>query len=335
MHRIIATCLVALAPGCAAAQEPVAADPMAPFARLVGGEWQVTFTSGARGLHAWEWGPGRHSMGRMASKSDTIDNPWAGEVMYWHPGRKRVCVLSLHGDIPGIGRGVSEGTIRFEGETQVDVVDLYQPGAHRKLAQRRTFDGPDKYHEILLEATGSQGYQPLAEWDFVRVEGPPAARPHAAEEEAAPEPSEHLKMFEALLGCSWEAKAGDNLRIQSTYEWIPSLEVVCARVDAPSRDGDPTHLLDAYFYQHIGTGALRCLALTNRGGVYEGEVSVIEGGALQFDLKGYEDDQVVPRVVRLDFEEDGTVRERVWSIEGSERKLILDVHQNRIPTPRR
>jgi len=53
---------------------------------------------------------------------------------------------------------------------------------------------------------------------------------------------------------------------------------------------------------------------------------VLEGGALQFDLKGYEGERVVPYVVRFDFEMDGTLHHRVWSLDGAERTLILDVH---------
>ena len=81
-------------------------DPMASFARLVGGEWRVTFASGASASHAWHWGPGKRSMSRMAyGMADGSDatNPWAGEVLYWHPGLGQVCLLSLHEDIPGVG----------------------------------------------------------------------------------------------------------------------------------------------------------------------------------------------------------------------------------------
>ena len=90
------------------------------------------------------------------------------------------------------------------------------------------------------------------------------------------------------------------------------------------------HLLDAYFYHHTGTNALRCLALSNLGSVYEGDLTVLDGGALQLDLKGYEDDRVVQRVVRLDFEQDGTLRNRVWSLDGGNRTLMLDVHHKKL-----
>lgn len=84
------------------------------------------------------------------------------------------------------------------------------------------------------------------------------------------------------------------------------------------------------FLQHVAIGALRCLALSSRGGVYEGDLTVLEGGALRLDLKGYEGDRVVPHVVRFGFETDGTLRNRVWFLEGSERTLMLDMHHERL-----
>lgn len=56
---------------------------------------------------------------------------------------------------------------------------------------------------------------------------------------------------------------------------------------------------------------------------------MVEGGALQLDLKGYEGDRVDRHVVRLDFEKDGTLRYRVWSLQGAERTLVLDVHHKK------
>lgn len=343
-HGCIVLSLVAAPSTCTAAQDkspnakPVhepapseVTDPLARFARMVGGEWRVTFQSGTSAFDSWHWGPGKYSMRNGTGGSDAVGNPWGGEVMYWHPGRKQVCLLSLHGDIPGVGRGVSEGTITFEGETADGVFDLYQPGGRREMGLRWIFDGPDRYHSILLEATGPDGLEPMNEWDFVRVKERSATRRSTTEE--APIPSEHLKAFQALLGCTWEARGdsatGDAFCIQSTFEWVPS-EAIHARTLALGRDGEPAHLLDMYLYQHVGTGALRCLALSNRGGVHEGDLTVLEGGALQVVLKGYEGHGVVPHVVRIDFEGDETLRYRDWSLEGSERTLILDLHHKKL-----
>ncbi|NOT32205.1 MAG: hypothetical protein HOP15_17300 [Planctomycetes bacterium] len=324
-----------LSPDAKPVQEPAPAEvanPMASFARMVSGEWRVTFQSGTS-IDTWHWGPGEHSMRVMTDGAGAVGEPWRElQVFYWNSGRKQVCLLGLS----PFARGVSEGTIEFEGETADAVFDLYQTGHRRKMGLRWAFDGPDKYHEILLEATGPAGLEPMNEWDHVRSATLTATRPRAAEE--APKPSERLKVLEALLGHTWEAKGeakgdwatGDAFHVQSTFEWVPYADGIYARVIAPTKDGEPLHLLDAYVYHHTGTGALRCLALSNRGGVYEGDLTVLDGGALQLDLRGYEGDRVVPHIVRFDFEQDGTLRDRVWSLEGAERTLMLDVHHQRL-----
>ncbi len=311
------------------------ADPMASFARMVPGEWRMTALRGTSTFDTWHWGPGRHSMRVMTdgSGSEVVPEPWRElQVFYWHPGRKQVCLLGLS----PYARGVAEGTIKFEGETADGVFDLYQTGHRRKLGLRWTFDGPDKYHDILLEATGPDGLKPMNEWDHFRSKGPPAPRQPTVEKEV-PRPSEHLRSLTSLLGHTWEAKgdwaSGEAFHIQSTVEWVLYADGIYVRVLAPTKGGEPTHLLDAYIFHHTGAGVLRCLALSKHGGVCEGDVTVLDGGALQLDLKGYEGDRCVRHVVRLDFEQDGTLHHRVWSLKGAERTLMLDVsHKKLEPT---
>jgi len=303
-------------------------NPMANYARLIGGEWQTTFASGEKGYQAWQWGPGKYSIRKMAYATGTADNPWGGEVMYWHPGRKVVWVLSLHEDIPAVGRGVSEGHMKFEGDTAEGVAELHQPRGPRKLGNRWVFDGPDKYRDTLLEDTGA-GLKPMNGWEFVRVKERVKVPPKVGEAAPAKLPP-HLKVFESLLGHTWGAQ-GDSanaFHIQTSFELIPSLEVINARVVSPNKGGQPTQLLDVYFYHHLGTKQLRCLALSNRGGVYEGTWAV-DGEALQLDLKGYEGDKVVPHVVRLDLEKNGTLRSQVCTINGAEKKVLFDVRHKR------
>ena len=126
---------------------------------------------------------------------------------------------------------MAEGTIRFEGETSIAFVDLDQPRGPRKLSNRQSFEGRDKYDELLLEDTGA-GYQPLAQWSFVRVEERSAA-PSRLAELASLELPEFWSPFEALVGGKWSAdrcSAGGNaIRVESTVEWEPSLEVVFVR----------------------------------------------------------------------------------------------------------
>jgi hypothetical protein len=125
-------------------QEPApdkVANPMASFARLVTGEWRQTAQSGKSMFHAWHWGPGKHSIRRVTDGSGAGGEPWREvQVFYWHPGRKQVRLLG----VSPFARGVSEGTITFEGETAEGVFDLYQTRGRRKMGLRWTFDGPDK-----------------------------------------------------------------------------------------------------------------------------------------------------------------------------------------------
>jgi hypothetical protein len=261
--------------------------------------------------------------------SGAAGEPWrALRVLYWHPGREDVCLFGLSPFM----RGVSEGTMRFEGETADAVYNLYQAGLRREMGLRWTFDGPDQYHETLLESVGAAGLTPLNELDFVRSKTLTCTGPRS--DERAPKLSLQLKAFEALVGHTWEAKGGratgGSIHIQSTLQWVPYADFIYARSVALTEDGEDEHLLDAYFYYHNGTDALHCLALSAWGGVHEGVVSVIEGGALQFDLTSYAGDGVVTHVVRFDIQQDGTLRNRIWSLDSTERALMLDVRHKKL-----
>lgn len=305
---------------------PKPADPMASFARLVSDEWTVTAQSGTSMFHTWHWGPGQHSIRRMTDGAGADSKPWREVMVYYrHPGRKEVRVLG----VSPVARGVSEGTISFEGDKAGGVFDLHQERGLRKMSLRWAFDGPDKFRDTLLEASGRDGYQPLVELEHVRTKPPAKPRPWAVDGE---KPSERLKALEPLLGHSREAAGewvdGGAFSGRSTFEWVPIADAVYVRVVVPGKGGD--HLLDAYLYHHTGAKELRCLALTSTGGVYKGDIKVLEGGALELDLKGYEGDREGRCVVRLDFEKDGTVRQRVWSVKGKDRSLTLDVHHKKV-----
>ena len=277
----------------------------------------------------WHWGPGKHSLRVMTDGSGADGKPWRElQAVYWHPGRKQVRLLGLS----PFARGVAEGTITFEGETADAVFDLYQTGVRRRMGLALGLRRP---RQVPRDAAGGdrprRHTRPWSSGTSVRI----TPRPRAAEE--APKPPERLKALEPFLGHTWEAKGdwatGNAFQIRSTFEWVPYADGIYARVVSPSKDGEPRHLLDAYFYHHTGANSLRCLALSDRGGVYEGDLTVLDGGALQLDLKGYEGDRVVQHVVRFDFEKDGTLRHRVWSLKGTERTLMLDVRHKKVTVP--
>jgi hypothetical protein len=286
---------------------------MAAFARLVGDEWQVTAASGKSMYHAWHWGPGKHSIRRMTDGMGAGGEPWREvQVYYWHPGEKQVRVLGLS----PFDAGVSEGTIKFEKDAAEVISDLHQNRASRRMKTKWEFSGPGKYREALLEATGKGDYSPLVEFDHVRTKPPAKPREFAVGDK---KPSDRLKAFIPLLGHTWEAKDED-IRAKTTFVWLPLADAIYARVEG--KDGE--HLLDAYVYHHTGSKVLRCLALSGNGGVYEGDVNAAEG-VIEVDLKGHDGTQAVQNAVRFDFEKDGSVRQRVWSVKGKERTILMDV----------
>jgi len=341
-HALLAVLLVAPLCACSAvederahvppAQEAAHADRtgrMAGFARLEG-EWQMKSPGSTMQMFdTWHWGPGRHSMRAMTDGADASGSPWDEiHVFYWHPEREQVRLLGLS----TFARGVSEGWVRFDGETADGVFDIAQVHGPRKMGLRWTFDGPDAYHDVLLEETGPAGLEWMNGWDHVRSQSPPAPRPRT--NGAPPEPSKLPRLFESLVGRTWEARSahvgGASLYVRSTFEHLRYADGIYARVISPTQHGEDAHLLDAYVYHHTGTGRVRGLALSDQGGVYEGDAEELADGALEFDLKGYENVRVVPLAVRLELEDSANLRVRIWTVEDSERMPLLDARHEAI-----
>jgi len=308
-------------------------NPLTGFERMVGGEWKMTAQSGTSMYDTWHWGPGKHSLRVMTDGEGADGNPWRSlQVVYWHPGLKQVRTLGLS----PYEAGVSEGTTTLDGDSGVAVVDMYQNPSHRKLSWRMVFDGPDKYHSTLLESVDGADYEILSAWDYFRMTPRPAAFPDtAAWARVVPD---RLKAFAGFVGHTWETRGegviGDTIRAHSAVELIPLAGGVYARTSQSNNNGETSHLFDSYFYRHTGTGALRCLALSEDGSIYEGDVTVLDNGELRLNLTGYGREGVVPYDIRIEFKSDGTTHQRVWSLEADERMLILVVHHKKIDRPR-
>lgn len=310
---------------------------LSAFAGMVGGEWRMVVQSGMGMFDTWHWGPGRHSLRVMTHGESAASEPWRElSVIYWHPARKQVCRL-------GIGpyqRSISEGTITFDGQTATGRSDLYQTSVHRKMGLRWTFDGPDKYHDVLLEDSGA-GLQTLAEWDRVRATTLTPVSPPPADK--LPKFPERLNPLESLHGHTWEStghpqgawKDAADLLLRSTVEWVPYADGIYIRVIDPRNDGETAHLLDTYLYHHTGTSAVRCLVLSNHGGVYEGDFRKLNGGEMQLELTGYEGETITQYLVRLDVNTNESLRLRLWSFEGAARTLMLDTHHSKLESAKK
>jgi hypothetical protein len=256
------------------------------------------------------------------------------KVFYWHPSRKEVRTLGVS---PAF-RGVSEGTFTFDGIKAAGLVDMHQTIGHRVLGVRWTFEGPDSYHDELLDKV-PEGFSLQNEWRRFRVEAA-SENERAAERtlEAAAKPSEFIKPIERLLGHTWEGKAvpevaagptADTLPTRTTFEYVPDADAIYGRVQTLDADGATSHSMDLYLYHHTGAGVLRCLALANsndgEGIVYEGDITPGDNGRwLRIDLRAHQSSSVSTIEARIDFEPRGSVRFRAWSTKGKDRTLIFD-----------
>jgi hypothetical protein len=306
------------------AATPLAPGPLAGFARMFPGEWIVTFASGTSMFRTWQRGPSQHSLRIVTNGVGAGGDPWrALEVVYWHPERRRVCLLGFS----CYARGVEEGEIRFGDETVQFDVDLHQVKARRTLRTVWTFQGPDTYHATLLEQQPGPlaDYTMLTEWDVHRRQAP--VPPRSLTVDGVNEPSLLLAPLRPLLG-SWESRvdaANTNAKpLQSTFEWMPLADVIHARVLGTGQgEHEDVPLLDVFLHHHTGRGTLRCFAISNRGSVHEGDVRVLDGGSLQIELQGHDGAQALAHTVQLDFEAAGAMHCRIWG-EGKERRLQLD-----------
>ncbi|MCB9851609.1 MAG: hypothetical protein H6819_00830 [Phycisphaerales bacterium] len=302
------------------------ANPLEHFAQMILGEWRLGLINDAIQSDTWGWGPGRRSLvaRTVNSRGDGETTSGVCRVLYWHPGRKKIAMLAL------LWQGmIGEGTATIKGDNaRFDYILHYPTHPSRKLILDWKFDGPNKYRSTLLEIVGEDDPFELASWDYVRTDAP---TPPAANAKATPpSTTQHVTALKPLVGHTWAATGipmnGRRVDIQSHVDWIPHVEAIHARIVEPTQGGEPEHLFDTYVYHHTGTNSLHCLALSNLGAVYEGDVNVLDDGALQLELTGYEDDAVIRRLVRFDFEKDGSLRHRAWSVSREGRTLLFDVY---------
>ena len=303
------------------------ADRMAWFARMTGGEWRLGLTERRSQRDTWRWGPGKHSVSARTTnlKGDGESTSGSQRVVYWHPGREEIVMLGLSWiELTG------EGVVTIEGDRVRFEQELHYPNRiTRHMNIVWAFDGPDAYRATLREDVGEEALIVLAEWDYVRTN---EVSPIPATAHEPPKAVKHLTAFVPLVGHNWEA--GDGHGTRTTFEWIPYVEAIHGVAVTPSVDGEPVRLVEEYIYRHPVRNTVLYLALSNSGGVEEGEFTVLEGGSMQLDLKSYEGDRVTRREKRFDFEPEGTLRERVWVVDDGSRTLTLDVRHRKVEAAR-
>lgn len=298
------------AAACGSIGSPASQPPwLATLARLEPGSWETTLGSGQRQQRTWHWGPGRHALWALTTGPQGDHSPW-GELRVLHPlaDRSELGFLVVHSRVARVGRGVGEGTAQVADDGWFARSELWQgPTRPRTTGLRWTFADADTGDEVLSEATGLTGLQPLTEWRFSRIARQPA--PVAAK--ALPVQFAELVPW---LAESWRADSepvrGEPVACRTVFEVLPHVEVLHVATFAGASTAAP--LLEAFCYLHPRTDTLRCLVLGHDGAVFTGDARV-ESGALRCDLRGHEGGRACRRIVHFDCAADGSRRQRVWA----------------------
>lgn len=300
--------------------------PLAPFARMIDGEWRVTFESGTTQFDRWEWGPGRRSILSQAYGTDAAGAPWRVLTVYYaHPesdsARAVVRVLSAHPEVPTLGWGLSEGRVVGSGAARIDSrLTLRQSGAGdrpRDIETRWEFESEDRYRATLLEERGS-GYIPLVEWTYDRSRELSALPPVAAE---ADTPSERFAFFAPLVErpqrfattAGATPTRGATVRLEATFEWIPHVMATRIRVAIDAEKSPLGRRVDIYLMRAADPSTIRVLAVCESGAVYEGVATATAGATLEAMVRSQGGERAVDWTVRVARDDDGSLRARLSS----------------------
>jgi hypothetical protein len=119
------------------AQQP-AADPLAPFERLVGGQWHLEGS-----YQEFEWGLGRRSVkSRGYFMVDGKPRLVSEGVWFWHPGEKQIKGVFTAIDMPVV---FFDYTTPFEKDRMVNDLRAYGPRGN-ETAYVETWEFTDESH---------------------------------------------------------------------------------------------------------------------------------------------------------------------------------------------
>ena len=136
----------------APAEEAAEPNPLAPFARLVGGEWHIGPLR-----HVYEWGIGRRT---IHARSYYQAGALASEARwFFHPGEKVIRGYSVDAK----GTFLAEMTTRFEGDTLVNELRVIgADGAESTHTGKWVFTDDDRYDWTLWAETPEGPKQTMA-----------------------------------------------------------------------------------------------------------------------------------------------------------------------------
>lgn len=122
-------------------------NPLAPFARLVGGKWVMGDL-----FHVFEWGVGKLSMKANSYFVQAGEAALAGDGgWFWHPGDKAIRGWQF---AVGMGIDLFDYTTRWEGDKMVNDLTTYDAaGNASEYLEEWDFTDADTYEWTLYAKT--------------------------------------------------------------------------------------------------------------------------------------------------------------------------------------
>lgn len=123
-------------------------NPLAPFERLIGGQWQLDDS-----YQTFEWGVGQKM---LHTKSYFVQDGQPALVSegswFWHPGHE---AIKGHHAAVAMGIDLFTYTTHFEGERMVNTLKTYaEDGSATKYLEIWEFTGPNSYEWSLYPEAG-------------------------------------------------------------------------------------------------------------------------------------------------------------------------------------
>lgn len=124
-----------------------ASNPLAPFERLMGGEWVLEGTT-----QTFEWGLGKRTVHSRAYFLMGSEKKLVSEALwFWHPGENAIRGYAVATDMPVV---FFDYRTRFEGDEMInELVSYDESGEPSRFEERWKFTSDDHYQWSLYAET--------------------------------------------------------------------------------------------------------------------------------------------------------------------------------------